>query len=167
MAFHRLSSKSQQQSLSYPSLTQSNNLMPSLESYLFSPPTGTSVPLATGVGTARAAQLAGGPSPPQQLDRVPHRLDPYQQAFPTRHPSNPSPSGGSSISHADSSIAPQDTEHSVSGIILTRYQRPPTRISEPSIPQIIDRRSSVKYFDAYCERAHRRFSFCLKRRWRN
>jgi hypothetical protein len=47
--------------------------------------------------------------------------------------------------------APQDNEHSVSGIMLTRYQRPPAKISEPHLPTLIERRSSVKYFDAYCE----------------
>lgn len=67
------------------------------------------------------------------------------------HPANPSPSGASSISFPDSTIAPPDNEHSVSGIILTRYQRAPASISEPIIPNLIDRRSSVKYFDAYCK----------------
>ena len=68
-------------------------------------------------------------------------------------PDDLSPARNSSISLQDSSVAPTplDLDYSVSGTILTRFQRSPNKIAEPDIPKLIDRRSSTQYFDAYCE----------------
>ncbi|KAK9900856.1 hypothetical protein P389DRAFT_18623 [Cystobasidium minutum MCA 4210] len=109
------------------------------------------VPLASIIAGTQVRQPSGL-TPPSAIQRSPHGTTSYHQPV-LPQPPNLSPSIANNASLAEPSAGIPDNEYPVSGIVLTRYQRPPTTIVECSVPQLIDRRSSVKYFDAYFSEA--------------